>query len=75
MSKTTKEDILIVALRLFLQKMRIRQPLSRNTLEYEYNFKIKCLTSYLKVTIITSDRKVTCNVIRQTQRRSAYYLI
>ena len=43
--------------------------------EYQTYFKIKYLTSYLMVTIITSNRKVTYNIIRQTHRRSAYYLI
>ena len=42
---------------------------------YECYFKIKYLTSYLTVTIITSNRMVTYNIIRQTRRRSAYYLI
>ena len=40
---------------------------------YEFYFKIKHLTSYQTVTIITSNRKVTYNVIRQTHRRSAYF--
>ena len=31
------------------------------------------LTSYLLVTIICSNRKVTYDIIRQTQRRSAYF--
>ena len=31
------------------------------------------MTSYQTVTIIQSNRKVTYNVIRQTQRRSAYF--
>lgn len=31
------------------------------------------LTSYQTVTIIRSNRKITYNVIRQTQRRSAYF--
>lgn len=35
--------------------------------------KKKHLTSYQTVTIIQSNRKVTYNVIRQTQRRSAYF--
>lgn len=43
--------------------------------EYQTYFKIKHLTSYLTVTIIASNRKVTYNIIRQTHRRSAYYLI
>ena len=43
--------------------------------ERVYQIKIydNVLTSYQTVTIIRSNRKVTYDIIRQTQRRSAYF--